>query len=149
MDTAAVMMNLDLVVTTDTAVAHLAGALGVPVWVALGVGADWRFLAGREDIPWYPTMRLFRQKRLYEWEELFERIAAALPVRAATPAPAAVARAWSQALGHYESGRLTEAERGCRQVVGAEPCHAEAVHLLGVLASQAGRHDLVGDEAFG
>jgi tetratricopeptide (TPR) repeat protein len=145
MDTAAVMMSLDLVVTTDTAVAHLAGALGVPVWVALGVGADWRYLEGREDSPWYPTMRLFRQERLYEWDELFERIAAALPVRAPTPAPAAVARAWGQALGHYGAGRLAEAEQGCRQVLDAEPCHAEAVHLLGVLASQAGKHDLAAE----
>jgi tetratricopeptide (TPR) repeat protein len=141
MDTAAVMMNLDVVVTTDTAVAHLAGALGVPVWVALGVGADWRFLEGRADSPWYPTMRLFRQGRLYEWEELFERIAAALPVRVATPAPAAVARAWGEALEHYQSGRLTEAEQGCRQVAGVEPCHAEAVHLLGVLAHQKGNNN--------
>jgi tetratricopeptide (TPR) repeat protein len=141
MDTAAVMMGLDLVVTTDTAVAHLAGALGVPVWGALGVGADWRYLAGREDNPWYPTMRLFRQGRLNEWDELFERIAAALPVRAATPAPAAVAHTWGQALAHYQTGRLTEAEEACRQVQDAEPCHAEAVHLLGVLAHQKGRND--------
>jgi tetratricopeptide (TPR) repeat protein len=145
MDTAAVMRNLDVVVTTDTAVGHLAGALGVPVWVALGVGADWRFLADREDSPWYPTMRLFRQKRLYEWDELFERIAAALPVRAATPSPATVARAWNQARGHYEAGRTAEAGRGCRQVLDAEPCHAEALHLLGVMAHQAGQNDVAAE----
>ena len=62
LDTAAVMKNLDLVVTSDTAVAHLAGALGVPVWVALPYSPDWRWLLGREDSPWYPTMRLFRQQ---------------------------------------------------------------------------------------
>jgi tetratricopeptide (TPR) repeat protein len=145
MDTAAVMMSLDLVVTTDTAMAHLAGALGVPVWVALGVGADWRYLEGRDDSPWYPTMRLFRQKRLYEWDELFERIAAALPARAQSPGPAAVVRAWRQALGHYEGGRLMEAELGCRQVLDAEPCHAEAVHLLGVLTHQAGQNDIAAE----
>src|SRR5262249_23681904 len=61
MDTAAVMKNLDLVITSDTAIAHLAGALGVPVWVALPQVPDWRWLLGREDSPWYPTMRLFRQ----------------------------------------------------------------------------------------
>jgi tetratricopeptide (TPR) repeat protein len=78
MDTAAVMKNLDLVVTSDTSIAHLAGALGVPVWVALAVGADWRFLLGRDDSPWYPTMRLFRQTRMGDWDGVFERIASEL-----------------------------------------------------------------------
>jgi ADP-heptose:LPS heptosyltransferase len=61
LDTAAVMANLDLVITTDTAIAHLAGALARPVWVALNATPDWRWLLEREDSPWYPTMRLFRQ----------------------------------------------------------------------------------------
>ena len=61
MDTAAVIRNLDLVVTPDTAIAHLAGALGAPVWLALQFSPDWRWLQGRDDSPWYPTMRLFRQ----------------------------------------------------------------------------------------
>jgi tetratricopeptide (TPR) repeat protein len=78
MDTAAVMKNLDLVITSDTAVAHLAGALGVAVWVALGYSCDWRWMDAREDSPWYPTMRLFRQARLGDWNELFSRIAAEL-----------------------------------------------------------------------
>ena len=78
MDTAAVMRNLDLVITSDTAVAHLAGALGVPVWVALGRACDWRWMDQREDSPWYPTMRLFRQERLGDWEGLFAAIAAEL-----------------------------------------------------------------------
>lgn len=77
-DTAAVMKNLDLVITADTAAAHLAGALGVPVWVALGTRADWRWFLEREDTPWYPTMRLFRQSRSGDWTEVFARIAAAV-----------------------------------------------------------------------
>jgi tetratricopeptide (TPR) repeat protein len=77
-DTAAVMKTLDLVITADTAAAHLAGALGVPVWVALGTRADWRWVLEREDTPWYPTMRLFRQTRAGDWTEVFSRIAAAL-----------------------------------------------------------------------
>jgi hypothetical protein len=72
---AAVMKNLDLVVTADTAPAHLAGALGVPVWVALAAVTDWRWLLNREDSPWYPTMRLFRQTKLAEWTSVFERMA--------------------------------------------------------------------------
>jgi tetratricopeptide (TPR) repeat protein len=75
-DTAGVLKNLDLVVTVDSAVAHCAGALGVPVWVLLPFAADWRWLLHREDNPWYPTMRLFRQKEPCQWAEVFARIAA-------------------------------------------------------------------------
>jgi tetratricopeptide (TPR) repeat protein len=78
MDTAAVMMNLDLVITCDSAVAHLAGALGIPVWVALPFTPDWRWLLDREDSPWYPTMRLFRQTKFRDWDGVFQRITAAL-----------------------------------------------------------------------
>ncbi len=77
-DTAAVMKHLDLVVTCDSAVAHLAGALGVPVWTALPTAADWRWFQDWDDSPWYPTMRLFRQQEMGDWRDLFERIAAAL-----------------------------------------------------------------------
>jgi tetratricopeptide (TPR) repeat protein len=81
MDTAAIMMNLDLVITSDTSVAHLAGALGVPVWVALPFVPDWRWLLDRNDSPWYPTMRLFRQKQPGDWAGVFEEIEAALAER--------------------------------------------------------------------
>jgi len=80
-DTAAVISQLDLVICVDTAVAHLAGALGKPVWVLLPRPADWRWLEGREDSPWYPTMRLFRQIRRGEWEEVIERVKVALQER--------------------------------------------------------------------
>jgi hypothetical protein len=66
----------DLVITCDSALAHLAGALAVPVWVALSWLSDWRWLREREDSPWYPSMRLFRQKEPGNWAEVFERIAA-------------------------------------------------------------------------
>ena len=75
MDTAAIMKNLDLVITSDTVTAHLAGALGVKVWVALRVGPDWRWLAGRQDSPWYPSMRLFRQRIFGDWLPVFEDMA--------------------------------------------------------------------------
>lgn len=77
-DTAAVMASLDLIITSDTAMAHLAGALGRPVWVALKHVPEWRFLLHREDSPWYPTMRLFRQDRPDDWSGVFAKIAAAL-----------------------------------------------------------------------
>jgi tetratricopeptide (TPR) repeat protein len=78
MDTAAIMMNLDLVITSDTSIAHLAGALGVPVWVALPLSADWRWMVTRSDSPWYPTMRLFRQLTEGEWTAVFADMKGAL-----------------------------------------------------------------------
>jgi tetratricopeptide (TPR) repeat protein len=74
MGTAAVMKSLDLVITVDTAIAHLAGALAVPVWVALPVVPSWRWLLDRDDSPWYPSMRLFRQSRWGLWEDVFQRM---------------------------------------------------------------------------
>jgi hypothetical protein len=75
---AAIMQRLQLVITADTAAAHLAGALGMPVWVALRQAPDWRWMLDRDDSPWYPTMRLFRQTRAGIWRDVFERMAAAL-----------------------------------------------------------------------
>ena len=80
-DTAAVISQLDLVICVDTAVAHLAGALGKPVWVMVAQPADFRWLEGREDSPWYPTMRLFRQSQRDDWTEVIERVRAALEER--------------------------------------------------------------------
>jgi Tfp pilus assembly protein PilF len=77
-DTAAVISQLDLVICVDTAVAHLAGALGKPVWVMVAQPADFRWLEGREDSPWYPTMRLFRQSRRDDWTDVVARVKAAL-----------------------------------------------------------------------
>ncbi|HEY6825044.1 MAG TPA: tetratricopeptide repeat protein, partial [Steroidobacteraceae bacterium] len=77
-DTAAILKGLDLVITADTALAHLAGALGVRVWVVLQAVPDWRWLTERSDSPWYPTMRLFRQRAPGDWSELFGRVAAEL-----------------------------------------------------------------------
>jgi tetratricopeptide (TPR) repeat protein len=74
-DTAALIQALDLVVSVDTAVVHLAGALGAPAWVALPFMPDWRWLLNREDSPWYPTLRLFRQRAPGDWAEVFQRIA--------------------------------------------------------------------------
>jgi hypothetical protein len=74
-DTAAMISALDLVVSVDTAVAHLAGAMGKPVWVLLPFHADWRWMLNREDSPWYPTMRLFRQNKIGDWNDVFQHIA--------------------------------------------------------------------------
>ena len=81
LDTAAAMMSLDLVIASDTAVPHLAGALGRPVWVALRAVPDWRWLLERTDCPWYPTMRLFRQTTRDDWGPVFGAMRAALESR--------------------------------------------------------------------
>ncbi len=74
--------QMDLVISVDTAVCHLAGALGVPTWTLLAHAGEWRWMSGREDTPWYPTMRLFRQKTRNDWPELIGRVAQALRARA-------------------------------------------------------------------
>ena len=76
--TAHVMKDLDLVISVDTAVVHIAGALGRPVWVAVPKIPDWRWMLGRNDTPWYPSMTLYRQQTQGEWPDVFERIAADL-----------------------------------------------------------------------
>jgi len=74
-DTAGVIENLDLIISVDTSVAHLAGAMGKPVWVLIPYAPDWRWMLEREDSPWYPTMRLFRQQRRGDWDHVFARVA--------------------------------------------------------------------------
>ena len=78
MDTAAVMKNLDLVITIDTSIAHLAGGLGVPTWTMLKYESEWRWLTDRDDSPWYPTMRLFRQEKPTGWEPVIQNVKVAL-----------------------------------------------------------------------
>lgn len=84
-DSAAIIENLDLVITVDTAIAHLAGALGKEVWLALSTLVDWRWLLDRDDSPWYPSMRLFRQPRQDDWEPVFTSMAEGLSRRLAGP----------------------------------------------------------------
>jgi len=77
-DTAALISHLDLVISVDTAVAHLAGGLGKPVWILLAHVPDWRWLLDRDDSPWYPTARLFRQSETREWDSIIKRVRDAL-----------------------------------------------------------------------
>jgi tetratricopeptide (TPR) repeat protein len=84
-DTAALIAELDLVITVDTSIAHLAGALGRPAWVMLPFAPDWRWQLGRDDSPWYPTLRLFRQPRPRDWRSVVARVQARLEARKLEP----------------------------------------------------------------
>jgi ADP-heptose:LPS heptosyltransferase len=86
-DTAAMISHLDLIITVDTAVAHLAGAMGQPVWVLLPFRSDWRWLETRPNSPWYPSMRLFRQKGDGNWDEVISRVVDALVDLRSEPTP--------------------------------------------------------------
>jgi hypothetical protein len=74
LDAAAALEAVDLLISCDTSLAHLAGALGRPVWVALKFAPDWRYLTGRDDCVWYPGMRLFRQDRPGDWQSVFAKM---------------------------------------------------------------------------
>jgi ADP-heptose:LPS heptosyltransferase len=82
-DTAGLVAELDLVISVDTSVAHLAGALGRRCWLLLPFAPDWRWMLDRDATPWYPAMRLFRQSRLHDWSSVVTRVAAELRTLAA------------------------------------------------------------------
>ncbi len=165
-DTAAVMMNLDLVITTDTAVAHLAGALGRPCWVLLKATPEWRWLRERADSPWYPSLRLFRQQpdadpaAALAWAPVVERIGDALrrlvngdravlvPTTAGTATSRAAAGATPIATGQvlqaaqrlHREGDAAGAARLYARVLAAEPDNGAALDGAGTAALQLGRH---------
>jgi ADP-heptose:LPS heptosyltransferase len=90
LDTAAILHNVDLLISVDTAALHLAGALGRPAWGLIARAQDFRWLLERDDSPWYPTLRLFRQARYGEWGPVVERVTAELARWRLTAAPAAM-----------------------------------------------------------
>lgn len=154
-DTAAVISQLDLVISVDTAVAHLAGALGKPVWILLCFMPDWRWMLEREDSPWYPTARLFRQQTPGDWEEVFDRIKTALkhlistrsqavPGNADPEAPPRLFLSPAQVQFHIanaleKQGKKADAAARYEQVIAASPSHAEAHSYLGYLKQENGQ----------
>jgi hypothetical protein len=115
-ETAGAVEALDLVITVDTAVAHLAGALGKPTWVLLPEVNDWRWMLEREDNPWYPTMRLFRQRPGDGWDKVIPRVAAELAAAASdsarlTPFREAGERRWPSPLRSSRLRRRAAAPR--------------------------------------
>lgn len=136
--TAAALDCMDLVITVDTAIAHLAGALGKNTWLLLSFAPDWRWMRERKDSPWYPTMRLFRQTVPGDWGSVVGQVAEALGelqrVRVGTE------RRWlGQALVLHQSGRLAEAEQWYGRIIQSNPREPNVLRLLGVLAGQRGQ----------
>jgi len=134
-DTAALVHHLDLVIAVDTAVAHVAGAVGCPVWMLLPFVTDWRWFMDRGDSPWYPTARLFRQQQAGDWQPVLAEVKSALRtmdgVRAAD-------RLIAHAVGLQRGGRLGAAAELYRAILLSVPDHFNALHLLGVALAQLG-----------
>ena len=144
-DTAAAIEALDLVITVDTSVAHVAGAIGKPVWVLLPWVTDWRWLLNREDNPWYPTMQLFRQKKGQDWAEVIARMEAELAAvvqgntARLTPYKAAGERQAAQAAAIIAA----EAARAAAPVVPIAQAVSPGQALI--LAEQKRRHGFLAD----
>ena len=157
-DTAALVSNLDLVISIDSSMVHLAGALGRPVWMMNRFDGEWRWLNNRSDSPWYPNLRLYNQPVFGDWNSVLNKVQAdlqnlslpdqprkqrqaALQNRQEVKAAAnlSVDQAMQLASTHQSAGRLMEAEQILKQILQLHPEHAHALHLLGVVAYQAGR----------
>jgi tetratricopeptide (TPR) repeat protein len=141
-ETAAAMAGLDLLIAADTAAAHLAGALAKPVWVLVPFVPDWRWLVGREDSPYYPTARLFRQPARGDWDSVALRVRRALDARTGAPAAASpeVARLLAEAQAKLSAGATDAAERALGAALAADPMHARAWHHLGLIAQGRADH---------
>lgn len=141
-DTAAALTHLDLVITVDTAIAHLAGALGRPTWVMLPASADWRWLLQRADTPWYPTLRLFRQETRSDWTGVVERLLPALLERVAAQGPNLRPETLNNlGLRLRRLGRFAGAADCFRRAIAARPDYPLAYNNLGLALQDQGRLD--------
>ena len=138
-DLAAALKHLELVITVDTAVAHLAGALAVPTWVLVPLTPDWRWLRERADSPWYPTMRLFRQGRRGAWDEVFEKVHQELIRHAGALNPAGADWHFRRGIILMKQGLADEAIASYRQALLLNPLHAPAHNNLGNALKSQGR----------
>lgn len=164
-DSAALVSELDLVISVDSAMVHLAGGLGKPVWMLDRFDNEWRWLTGRDDSPWYRQLRIFRQVAFGDWASVIPRLTQALhamphpradalscavpdaahtsnlrSAAGAVQAPALrIDQAMHEAAQLQGAGRLQEAEHLIMAILQARPDHAHALHLLGLVAYQAGQ----------
>jgi len=142
-ETAALISNLDLLISVDTAVAHLAGAMGRQVWVILPEGSEWRWLEGRGDTPWYPTMRVFEHEQDSDWAGVIQRVRIALEEWQAEKANSAgginIETCYEQGVRLKESGDLEGSEYCFRQIVEQHPELPDPQYSLGVVLQLQGR----------
>ena len=161
-DTAALISNLDLVISVDSSMVHLAGALGKPVWMLNRFDSEWRWLVRRADSPWYPNLRIFNQPQFGDWESVLAELRQALqqlnvPMvppkkrsqvssnslpqasNVAAQSPLTIEQAMQLAGQLQGAGRVNEAEQVLRQVLAINPRHPHALHLLGVVSHQQGK----------
>lgn len=133
-ETAALISNLDLVISVDTAVAHLAGAMGQQVWVLLPEGSEWRWLEGRCDTPWYPTMRVFEHETDSDWDGMINRIRIALEkLLSEINISDDIESRYNYGVSLKEAGDLKGAEAFFRQIVEQHPELPDPLHSLGVV----------------
>ncbi|NEO52997.1 MAG: tetratricopeptide repeat protein [Okeania sp. SIO3B5] len=141
-DTAGIIAQLDLIITVDTAVAHLAGTLGKPVWILLPFAPDWRWLLDRNDSPWYATARLFRQPKIGDWDSVFIQVKQALiEFMESQESLPDLPENFDQAYQYYQQNNLVEAERICRLILAEKPQDFQVLYLLAVLENLAGRNN--------
>jgi tetratricopeptide (TPR) repeat protein len=149
-ETAAALAHLDLVISVDTAVAHLAGAMGKPVWLLLPHSADWRWMRERSDSPWYPTARLFRQSKPGEWRPVITAVCdalyklSALGLPAVSPKPPncntpAVEEIYTYGLDLCVKGDFKSAVKSFQKAIAIQPHRAEAHFNLGRACQELGR----------
>jgi tetratricopeptide (TPR) repeat protein len=149
-DTAALIANLDLVISIDTGVVHLSGALGKETWVILPHAADWRWMLDREDSPWYPTMRLFRQKSPGDWPGVVARLVKALDTRIAKflgevgQYSNELETAYSEGLSRLQEGNPEGAVDPLRRALLDNSRVPEVFNALGVLAREQGKALMAG-----
>jgi len=165
-DTAALVENLDLVISIDSSMIHLAGALNKPVWMLNRFDGEWRWLNGKSDSPWYPKLLIFNQLQFGDWDGVIEKVKSklqTLPIAQvpakekiiqsvidekstvdpsnlvfSTPNNLTIDQAIQLASQHQVGGRLIHAEQLLRQILQVHPQHPHALHLLGVITYEAG-----------
>jgi tetratricopeptide (TPR) repeat protein len=151
-DTAWAIDRMDLVISVDTSVAHLAGALGKPVWILLPYAPDWRWLLERSDSPWYPTALLFRQPWSGDWQAVVIQLASALrglldweelepnpPKQESIPSSSQIEALLQRGITCEQSGQMPQAEAVYQQLLKLAPEHIQGLNLLGMLLCQQGR----------
>ena len=129
-DTAAAIDEMDLVISVDTSTAHMAGAMGKPIWIMIAVSSDWRWMTDRKDSPWYPTMSIFRQKDIGDWTPVVNNIIQSLSIEAAKNGDL-----------FFNKDQLNKAESWYLLSMKIDPCYATAYTNMGVICEKQNQID--------